>query len=178
MWMFFKVRSRSPKSCNLLYHCCANKNETVCLYECVCLLLTQTRLDRSSAASWSTAWPASAAPSPSPSPTWCNDSTSPSTTPMTLSRGRSPTFPPISTSWVSCWTSRGHWGFTVPATTVPPARSSSSSPHRPITTSSSWTRWSRHEDRFDSLFSCRFLWCLSGFFRACQMPNLTSWRKQ
>ncbi len=126
--------------------------------------LSQMRLGLSSVASWSTALPASVAQSPSPWPTWCRGSTSLSTTLTTLSRGRSPTFPQTSTSWASSWTLRGRWGCTVPVTTVPPARSSSSSPRQPITTSSSWTRWSRHEGRLDSLFvvSCGVSWgCLS-----------------
>lgn len=111
------------------------------------------RLDRSSAASWSTAWLASAAQSRSLWPTWCRDSTSRSTTRMTLSRGRSPTFPQTSTSWGSSWTLRGHWACKARVTTVPATRSSCSSPRRPITTSSSWTRWSQHENGSEQLAS-------------------------
>lgn len=67
-------------------------------------------------------------------------------TPMTLSRGRSPTSHPTSTSWASCWTSRGHWGCTARVTTAPHPMSSSTSPRRPITTCSSWTLWGRREE--------------------------------
>lgn len=125
------------------------------------------RLGRSSVAYWSTAWLASVAQWQSRWPTWCRDSTCPSTTLMTLSRGRSPTFPQTSTSWVSSWTLRGRWGCTVPVITVPPARSSSSSPHLPITTSSSWTRWSQHENWLDSLFVVSF--GVSEVFWVCQI---------
>lgn len=137
--------------------------------DCSFLFLSQMRLGRSSVASWSTALPASVAQSQSPWLTWCRDLTSLSTTLMTLSRGRSPTFPQTSISWVSSWTLRGRWACTVRVITVPPARSSSSSPHQPITTSSSWTRWSQHENGLDSLFvvACG----VSEVVWGCQMPN-------
>lgn len=132
-------------------------------------ILTQTRLDRSSAAFWSTVWLASVAQSPSPWPTWCRDSTFLSMTLMTLSRGKSPTFLQTSTSWASCWTLRGRWHCTVPAITALPARSSFSSLHQQITMSSSWTRWSQRENWKEpfGVVSCGVL----EVFWACQMPH-------
>lgn len=106
----------------------------------------QMRPVQSSVEFWSTVWPASAARSRSPWPIWCRDWIFLSMMRTTLSRGKSPTFPPTSTLWASSWTLRGRWVCTVPVTTARPMRSSSFSPRQPITTSSSWTHWNRHED--------------------------------
>lgn len=101
----------------------------------VCL---QMKPGAKTVASWCIAWLASAARS-----LWlwlilCRSSICQWMMLTTLSRWRNPTSPPTSTSWASCWTSRGRWDWAAPATTgfLP---SSSTSPPLPTRMSTRWT---------------------------------------
>ena len=88
--------------------------------------------------SWCIAWLASAAQS-----LWlwlisCRSSICQWTMLMTLWRWRNPTSPPTSTSWASCWTSRGRWDSAAPVTTGS-QHSSSISPRPPTRMCTRWT---------------------------------------
>lgn len=63
---------------------------------------------------------------------------------MILSRWRSPTFHPTSTSWVSCWTLSGLWDWAAPVT-IECRTSSCTSPPLPTRTSSRWIPCSPRE---------------------------------
>ena len=100
----------------------------------------------------------------------------------TLSRWRNPTSPPTSTSWASCWTSRGRWDSVAPVITGS-RRSSSTSPPPPTRTSTRWTPYNPRErphipPRWSVCFPLAvFSWQHQLGCFLCMWPHVSKWHQ-